>query len=138
MANLKTKFANIDESWKNICNKRPCSQLLTLCQMFWIELRKPKNEKLWLSKFDKYQNEKMNFPRKIDFVKTSVFNFVGWTIHSKAFAIVSLVTKHNGLNTWIQIRRPKAFFWTVQPSKGKRRKSSVLFIGRRKVVQKLY
>ena len=44
---------------------------------FGLNLGNPKIKKLRLSKFDKYQNEKMNFPRKTNFVKPCVFNFIG-------------------------------------------------------------
>ena len=69
MANHKTKFANIDESCKNICNKRPCSIRLCNClhyaKDFGSNLGKPKIKKLRPSKFDKYKTKKWIFREKL-------------------------------------------------------------------------
>ena len=49
--------------------------------------------------------QKMKFTREINFVKPSVFNFVGLTVFRKSLAIITLIIKYNGLNKWIQIER---------------------------------
>ena len=40
----------------------------------------------------------MKFTREINFVKPSVFNFVGLTVFRKSLVIITLIIKYNGLN----------------------------------------